>query len=373
MNKWFKTALVLGVSAVIFSWGYRGALFPIQIGFAANLTGLRSELGVSGRNGALLAVEEVNRTGGLLGRNVELVVLDDKNDVEVARAIDAQFVKQGIEVVIGHMVSGMAKMSVDYANQQKLLFISPTISTEELTGRDDFFIRVIPSNSIQGKSLARAVLRQTTARNVAIVYDQGNELFATPIIRVFGEVFAGEGGRIAATMSFSRQSDFKNIVREIRRSDVDGVVVIASALDAAMFCQQSKVNPLDVPVFLPMWAMTNDLIQAGGRTVEGVYVINQVDLVNQTQEYQKFYQRFKVRYGEEPTFAAVLSYNAALVAFEGIKGANSTRGAAVKDAILRQARFPGLYGDQVLDQYGDTQREYFLYRVQNGIFKKVES
>ena len=369
-QKWLGAAAALIVGAGVLAWVYRSDLFPVRIGFSATLTGMSSELGVNGRNGALLAVEEVNQAGGLLGRKVELVVLDDKNDPEVARAVDEQFYRQGIEVVIGHMVSGMAQTTVAFANEKKMLLVSPTISTEALTRQDDYFVRVVPANSVQGNGLAITVLRHATARNVAIVYDQRNELFAQPIITTFDNVFTGVGGRIATIEPFASQADFPRVLQNLKQTNADGVLVIASALDAAMFCQLSKINHLQLPLFLSMWSMTNDFIKAGGRAVEGTQLISQIDLVSETREYQQFRQKYQARYGEEPTFPAVLSYNAALVAFSGIQSAKSTSGEKVKAAIVEKRQFPGLHGVQVLAQSGDTPTKYFLYREQNGAYKK---
>ena len=139
-----------------------------------------------------------------------------------------------------------------------------------------------------------------------------------------------------------------------------------------MFCQQMKKNNFQIPTFLPMWAMTNDFIQAGGRSVEGAYLVSKVDLNSQEEKYQHFYDKYYDKYKEKPTFASVLSYNALIVVMEGIKLANSVNGEKVKIAILNKGVFPGLQGEQIIDKYGDMQSEYYIYRVKDGGFVKVE-
>lgn len=363
----FGTAVVLGVS----HWFYHSYFSPVQIGFSAGLSGAKSELGVNGRNGALLAVEDINRQGGIRGRTLELVVTDDKNDPLTAVEVDRRLADQGIRVVVGHMISGVAEGTVAQANARNLLLISPTISTEELTAIDDFFIRIIPSNAVQGGSLAQAALRQTGARNIAIVYDRRNEAFAQPIIKAFTAALGQGGGRIVMTETFQRQGEFSGIIQAIGQSGADGVLMIASALDAGMFCQQSRKAAVKLPLFLPMWTMTNDFIQAGGEDADGAYLISQVDLGDQTPAYRQFRQTYQERYGEEPTFAAILSYDATFVAASGIEAAGNDSASRIKAAILRRGEFSGLQGKLHIDPYGDLQTGYYLYRVQAGAFQKV--
>lgn len=343
----------------------------VKLGFSAGLSGLKSELGISGRNGAQLAVEEINRNGGIRGRKLELLVMDDKNDARIACAVDQSLAKQGVNIIIGHMVSSVATDTVKNANENKVLLISPTIAMEELTYIDDNFIRVIASNKVQGYSLAKAVLRETPVRSIAIVYDENNASFAKIINESFEMQMRDSGGSVVANASFKNRSDFKSIISVLRESNADGVLLIASAIDAGMFCQQSRKQNLKLPVFSPMWTMTNDFIQAGGADVEGAYLISQVDLESEAAVYVEFKKAYQDRYGESPSFASILSYDAVMVATAAIQEAGTDSTAQVKDAILRIGEFSGLQGPINMDEFGDVKNSYYLYRVQNGVFKKV--
>ena len=343
----------------------------VKLGFSAGLSGLKSELGISGRNGAQLAVEEINRNGGIRGRKLELLVMDDKNDARIACAVDQSLAKQGVNIIIGHMVSSVATDTVKNANENKVLLISPTIAMEELTYIDDNFIRVIASNKVQGYSLAKAVLRETPVRSIAIVYDENNASFAKIINESFEMQMRDSGGSVVANASFKNRSDFKSIISVLRESNADGVLLIASAIDAGMFCQQSRKQNLKLPVFSPMWTMTNDFIQAGGADVEGAYLISQVDLESEAAVYVEFKKAYQDRYGESPSFASILSYDAVMVAAAAIQEAGTDSTAQVKDTILRIGEFSGLQGPINMDEFGDVKNSYYLYRVQNGVFKKV--
>lgn len=371
LKKWllFCIGSLLAIIGMLFI--YHLYFSSIKLGFSAGLSGLKSELGISGRNGAQLAVEEINRNGGIRGRKVELLVMDDKNNAETACVVDQKLAKQGVNIIIGHMVSSVAVDTVKNANENKILLISPTIATDELSHIDDNFIRVIASNKVQGYSLAKAVLRETTVRSIAIVYDENNASFARIIKENFEVQMKDSGASVVATASFKNRSDFKNIISEVRESKAEGILLIASAIDAGMFCQQSRKQNLRLPVFSPMWTMTNDFIQAGGADAEGAYLISQVDLENEEATYVEFQKEYQERYGESPSFSSVLSYDAVRVAAVAIQEAGTDSSDQVKDAILRVGEFSGLQGHIKLDGFGDVKNSYYLYRVQDGVFKKV--
>ena len=371
LKKWllFCIGSLLAIIGMLFI--YHLYFSSIKLGFSAGLSGLKSELGISGRNGAQLAVEEINRNGGVRGRKVELLVMDDKNNAETACVVDQKLAKQGVNIIIGHMVSSVAVDTVKNANENKILLISPTIATDELSHIDDNFIRVIASNKVQGYSLAKAVLRETTARSIAIVYDENNASFARIIKENFEVQMKDSGASVVATASFKNRSDFKDIISEVRESKAEGILLIASAIDAGMFCQQSRKQNLRLPVFSPMWTMTNDFIQAGGADAEGAYLISQVDLENEEATYVEFQKEYQERYGESPSFSSVLSYDAVRVAAVAIQEAGTDSSDQVKDAILRVGEFSGLQGHIKLDGFGDVKNSYYLYRVQDGVFKKV--
>ena len=371
LKKWllFCIGSLLAIIGMLFI--YHLYFSSIKLGFSAGLSGLKSELGISGRNGAQLAVEEINRNGGVRGRKVELLVMDDKNNAETACVVDQKLAKQGVNIIIGHMVSSVAVDTVKNANENKILLISPTIATDELSHIDDNFIRVIASNKVQGYSLAKAVLRETTARSIAIVYDENNASFARIIKENFEVQMKDSGASVVATASFKNRSDFKNIISEVRESKAEGILLIASAIDAGMFCQQSRKQNLRLPVFSPMWTMTNDFIQAGGADAEGAYLISQVDLENEEATYVEFQKEYQERYGESPSFSSVLSYDAVRVAAVAIQEVGTDSSDQVKDAILRVGEFSGLQGHIKLDGFGDVKNSYYLYRVQDGVFKKV--
>ena len=157
-------ATVAFVMAVMSSCGQPE---PVRIGFLGDLM---SDLGVGGRNGAQLAVDELDaRQPG----RYELVVQDDRNDPVAARAAIATCQSRGAAFVVGPMTSAMAVLAVPEANRLGMVLISPTATTGELSARDDFFFRTAADAPAGARQLAR-LLHDRGARSMSVLMDVAN-------------------------------------------------------------------------------------------------------------------------------------------------------------------------------------------------------
>ena len=150
---------------------------PIKVGFVGGLTGRLSDLGTTGRNGVILAVEEINSRGGINGRPVELITKDDQQNPEVALRVDRELVDEGVVAIIGHMTSSMSMVAMPFVNKRKVLMISPTTSTNKATGIDDYFIRMMPPNKSETDHLARHAFKVMGLKKMAAIYDLSNRAY----------------------------------------------------------------------------------------------------------------------------------------------------------------------------------------------------
>ncbi|PLY03770.1 MAG: ABC transporter substrate-binding protein, partial [Desulfuromonas sp.] len=147
---------------------------PIKIGFVGGLTGRVAGLGISGRDGALLAVEEVNAAGGINGRNVVIVVKDDKQDPTAAKQGVAELIKEDVVAIIGHMTSSMTAVTLPLVNQAEKLMISPTSKSDLFSGKDDYLLRVTAPSSFNARKIAELACQEMGLKRFAVVYDLNN-------------------------------------------------------------------------------------------------------------------------------------------------------------------------------------------------------
>lgn len=347
---------------------------PIKIGYVACLSGLNSELGVSGRNGMEIAVDEVNKAGGINGRTVELIVKDDENNPEIALKVDKEIVQQGAVAIVGHLTSGMMKYVLPYINQKDILMISPTVSAHSLSGLDDNFIRVITSNKPEAELLANEAVQKRNCKRIAAIYELTNKAYSEEVYSNFKNQAEKLGAEIIATETFTSGTEvsFYNIAQEFVNMKADAVLSITGPMDNAMLCQQLQKLNSDLPVFSGTWSMTDDLIKQGGASVERVIMTGILDKENQNKAYITFKEQYYSRYRTAPSFSSLYSYEAANMLFRALETSSDFKTRTIKDRIIKIRSFKGLQDDFIIDGFGDTNRNYHLFMINDGQFIRVD-
>lgn len=343
---------------------------PIKIGFAGGLTGRHADLGIYGRNGVLLAIEEVNARDGVKGRPVELIIKDDRQDPEIARAVDQELIDEGVVAIIGHFTSAMSVAAVETANREGVVLFSPTTATNQLTGIDDYFLRLISPNTKAIEALADHVFVAMGLRAISVIYDQQNQAFSLEWLNRFTQIgeeydakVEGIGYRSAPELQFG------DIAHKALAAEPDGVLVVAAALDGAMLCQQLRKFRSDVPIMATLWSMSDDFIQHAGAAGEGVIFTNWFDPEHQGERYVEFQRKYENRFGGVPNFAGLFAYETATVLLQALMV--TTDPGELKETILARKEYDGVQGKIGIDQFGDAEREYFLMTVRDGTFKRV--
>ncbi len=244
---------------------------PIKIGFVAGLTGRVADLGVAGRDAVTFAIEEQNQAGGILGRPLELVTRDDQQDVKTLKRAVEELIDQHVVAIIGPLTSSMAVVAQPLVNANKVLMISPTAKTDQLSGLDDYFLRVTDPISKNAQKLASHVTQEMDLKRFAVVYDLSNRAFTETWLHSFTNALETHGGQVVAVETFTSKPEahFLPIARRILQSEPEGVLLISSAIDTALLAQQIRKLESPVELFSSEWASTTDLLSFGGRLLRG--------------------------------------------------------------------------------------------------------
>jgi len=353
------------------------------VGFAGELTGKQADLGIHGRDGAQLAVADINAAGGVAGCPLHLLVRDDLGTPLGARAADRELIEAGVVAIIGHMTSAQSMAAIPVIEEAEVVLLSPTTSTPALNNLDDHFFRINPPNSLEAHTMAWNILERRGLSRVAVVYDMDNAAYSNTFWTVFAARYQELGGQVLREVPFSSAEapDFVSVMADLRgdltnpidkSADAEAVLIIASALDTALMAQQAIRLGWDVPLFATGWAQTEILIQNGGHAVEGMETIVSFDWNSDACAFLEFKARYQERFGRLPTFAAAQSYEAVGVLAAALeKTGGSAEG--LRQALLETQDYAGLTGRLSLDKYGDVVRTQFLIAVQNGEFVTLEA
>jgi len=344
---------------------------PLRIGFLGGLSGRVADLGIDGRNGALLAVEMRNAAGGVNGRPVELLAEDDEQDVAVARrAFDALAAKQ-VEAIVGPMTSSIAIVLAPLADQARTVLVSPTATTNELTGRDDHFFRVVSPTREFAKRSAEFHYRQRGMKRVVVVHDVRNRAYSESWLQDYRDAFTALGGQLVMAVGIESgdQLRFSDLAGQVLAPKPDGVLMIANSVDAAMLCQQLRKLDARVALAASEWAATERLIELGGRAVEGIAIGQFLDRQSTAPSFLEFRRRYVERFGSQPGYAGLTAFDAANVVLDGL--ARRVDGQPLKQVLANNRTFTGAQGPVRFDVHGDASRETIMTTVRDGRFVVV--
>jgi branched-chain amino acid transport system substrate-binding protein len=338
---------------------------PVTIGFVGGMSGRVADLGINGRNGVLLAVEERNRNGGINGRPVRLLIKDDKQDKETAIQMVRSLLDQKVSAIIGHMTSSMAMATVDLVNDSQTIIMSPTATTDYLTGKDDSFMRVSTTTAVAAAKMADYLFEEAGIKAVSVIYDLSNKAYTESWLKSFRKKFEAVHGEILKVEPFT-SGQGKSLLQTVENAYDErsrGLIIISSAMDAAMMCQQVRKIDWPVQIALSEWASTGNLVDLGGVTVEGALISLFSDNNCTLPSYVSFKSDFQKDFGVSPGFAAVNAYDAANVVMESL--AARRKGESLKETVLRLATFQGVQGPITIDPYGDANRKAYIAKVSN--------
>ncbi|MCB1955966.1 MAG: ABC transporter substrate-binding protein [Rhodocyclaceae bacterium] len=343
---------------------------PIRIGFVGALTGRGADIGESSRNAVQLAVEEWNAEGGLRGRPIELVVRDDRTSAEGGAQAARELADARVAVAIGPNISAVATGIVPVINERQLLTISPTVSSLAFAGSDDMFLRINWTTRDNAQIYAERYVGTLARKRVAIAFDLNNEVFSRSWAEEFERAAAGMGGEVVseAGLDGNLPTSFAEVAGRLLEHDPDAILMVANAVDVARLAQQIRKSNASVPLIAAEWAGSEQLIEMGGRAIEGLELVQAYDRESKTERYTRFRHAYLERFQREPGYASVAAYDAAIVALEGMKRQKDNE--SLKQAILGGPAFEGLQQPVEFDRFGDSKRKAFFVRVRDGRFAR---
>ncbi|HEY8994337.1 MAG TPA: ABC transporter substrate-binding protein [Lacunisphaera sp.] len=360
-------------------WSFSAAIAAegpsIKIGQYGAFTGKEAAFGLASRKGVILAVEEVNAAGGLLGRKVELLTEDNQSKAGESATIAKKFVSRDkvVAVLGGNPSSNSLEAAPVYQNA-KIPMIAISSTNPRVTETGNFIFRVCFIDPFQGAVLAKFA-RDTLHASRAGLLTSVNNAYSVGISKVFRERFTAAGGTIAAEQKHSEgDKDFRAQLTALKNAGVDAIFHSGNYTEGALICIQARQLGLDVPIFGGDAWEAPQLIEIGGRAVEGTYYSTHASPDSTALAMQHFIAKFRARWdGETPDSIAALGYDAALLLFDALKRAGTTDSAALRDAIATTRDFSGATGRITIDAQRNASKSAVILTVKDGKFVYVET
>lgn len=308
----------------------------VKIGGIGPLTGAYANYGLSEKNGAELAVKEINEAGGIAGKQIELSYQDSQGESESAVNAYGKLMDWGMEVSLGCVLSGENASVVAAARDDDVLLITPSGSADKCIDGNDKAFRVCFYDSYQGAAAAQYIKDNNMVDTVGILYQSDND-YSVGLYNAFVAKCGELGITIAETQTFtsSTNTDFSTQVNALVASGAKLVFIPIYAEEASTFLTQARGKFAGDVYFFGADGLDGILgkVEQDPTIANNVLMLTPFSADNPAENVQSFVKKYQEAYGATPDQFAADAYDAIYVIKAAVEKAGSTSGAALASAL----------------------------------------
>jgi len=348
----------------------------ISIGAIENLTGSQASLDAPSLNGVKLALEEVNKAGGVLGKKIKLEVRDGKSDPATLAVAADELVGKGVVAITGLSDTTMVLAAAPAAQKAGIPFVTSGATAPTLPDEvgDSLFMEAFGDN-VQAAAAAEFAYNDLGARTVWILYDKAMD-YTLLLQKYFAERFQGLGGKVIASDTYQTgDTDFRAQLTRLKAigNQPDILFISSGPDDIGTIVKQVRELGINTPIVGGDGYDTPLLAEvAGPKYSNDIYFTTHISF--ESEKAKKFVEKYKKKFGKEPENAfAALGYDAFNLIVDAIKRAGSDDPKAIKEAIASTKGFEGVTGTINYPKGKRVpQKSTTIIKVQNGKFVFVK-
>jgi len=345
----------------------------IKIGINTELSGAVASYGTNAANGALLAIEEINAAGGVLGKQLEPLSRDCKSIPDEAMSVSAALVGEKIVAQIGPLTSGNVAGSTSVMMENQIPLLAPAATAVNVTVDEkankvrDFIFRVCYLDSDQGRRMANFALEELNVKNAAI-YGSTSDDYATGLAKYFKEEFTAKGGTIVAEEGFvNGDKDFRATLTKIKSANPEFIYVPGYYTEVAVLIKQAREMGITCPIGGgDGWDSPDMVSVAGAEALNNTYFTNHYSVEDPDPAIQSFVEAYKAKYNKLPDSFAALGYDAAKLLADAIERAGEAYPIKIKEALEATKDFPGITGTMSIDENHNPVKNIVVIEYKDG-------
>lgn len=344
------------------------------IGASFELTGNVANYGKSTLSGLKLAVDQVNKAGGVNGKQLVVVESDNKSEpAESGNSVTKLITQDKVVAVVGPATSGCVFAATPVVTSNKVPLIAPCATAPAITVDNgqvkEFIFRACFIDPFQGRVMAEFADKTLGVKNVAILHDASSD-YSKGLAEVFEKTLNEKGGKVVAKEAFlSKDIDFKAALTKIKAANPEAIYIPGYYEEVAKIIKQTREIGLNVPLIgCDGWDSPKLVEIAGPEALNNTYFSSAFSVRDQTESVQKFIADYKAMYQKDPDIFCMQGYNAGLVLADALKragdGADGTKLAA---AIAATKDLPVASGKLTYDKDHNPIISAIIIEMKDGV------
>ncbi len=353
--------------------GIQNVAGQIKIGAVTCLTGELSTFGVSSKQGADLAVGEINSAGGVLGQPIDLIVEDNGSKAGETATIFRKFVSQDkVAAILGDLTSSATMEGAPIAQDAKIPMLTPSATNVAITKVGNYIFRSCFVDPFTGRIMAKFALDQLKAKQAIVITDVKQD-YSVGLTEAIRQYFVANGARILTELSYSSgDTNFRTQLTEVRMEHPDVIFLPGYYTEAALILRQAKQLGIACPFVGGEGWDSPVLIQIAGKSADGNYYTDHFSANDPSPRVQKFVQEYRAKYGSIPDALAALWYDGARLMAQALQRAGSTDPEKIRDALAGTRDFEGVTGRISIDENRNAAKPGVILKIENGALKMVQ-
>lgn len=347
----------------------------ILIGEYESLTGSEATFGISSTNGLKLAVEEINNSGGLLGKKIKLITYDDQGKPsEAATVVQKLINKDKVVAIIGEVASSRSKAGAQICQSSKIPMVTPASTNPEVTAIGDHIFRVCFIDPFQATVMSKFAINSLKVKRVAVLQDVKNA-YSTGLADFFIKQFKEMGGEIVEVQSYSAgDKDFKAQLTAIKAKNPEGIFIPGYYTDVGLIAIQAREIGITQPLFGGDGWESEKLTEGkAADALEGCFFSTHVSTEDPSPQVQNFIKKYREKYNMMPDAMSFLAYDAGLILFDAIKRAGSTEPEKIKNSLAGTVKFRGVTGTISINEQRNAVKPAVIHEIKGGKFTYKET
>lgn len=344
----------------------------VKLGLFVSTTGGIADFGIATKNGADMAVEEINASGGIQGKKIELVFYDIASKPEEAKNASTKLATQDkVLVGMGAVASSLSLTAAPTFQTNGVPMVSPSSTFPPVTEKGDLIFRICFTDEFAGAALALFAHNDLSKRKAAIIMNQ-DDPYSTGLANYFSAKFESLGGTIATTEKFSSNtSDFNTQVDNVKATNPDIVFAPVYYNDIILLGQQLRGKGVTVPILGSDGWESPTLLKQGAKDLEGCYFGNHYSQNDPDEKVQGFIKRYTEKHGDKPSSLAALGYDVVFFVKNAVDKAEGFDRAKVADAMRATKDLKGVTGTYSIDGKRNASKPITMLKITGGAVEMV--
>jgi len=340
----------------------------IKIGEYGSMTGSEASFGISTHRGIKMAIGEINAAGGVKGKRLQLITLDNSGKAEETISVVQRLVNQDkVDVLIGEVASSRSLAAAPIAQRAGVPMISPSSTNPKVTAVGDYIFRVCFIDPFQGTVVAKFAAEKLNAKTATIFIDKKSD-YSVGLAEVFRKAFSDAGGTVVDEQSYSSGDiDFKGQLTNMRGKKPDVIMLPGYYTEVGLILKQARELGIKAPFVGTDGWDSPKLFEIGGKALIGSYFSNHYSVEDPDPKITEFIAKFKnLHNGEIPDSMSALGYDAVMMLRDALIRSSSFSGKDIRDALAATTNLKGVTGVITMDKDRNASKAAVMLEITEG-------